>query len=138
MRILYVEDNPTNLSLVQRLARIGNHQVISHPDGESALADFESDKPDLVLMDVQLQGAMNGLEIVKALRERGYRTPIIALTAYAMVGDRERCLEAGCDDYLPKPLSVERLVDLFKRYDSTNGQAPTMPAAAVESNTGDA
>lgn len=116
MRILYVEDNQANLMLVQRLARLGSHVVISHPDGETALTDFEQDKPDLVLIDVQLGGAMNGLDVVKALRTRGHKTPIIALTAYAMVGDRDRCLEAGCDAYLPKPLPVEELVELFQRY----------------------
>ncbi len=116
MRILYVEDNQANLLLVQRLARLGNHEVIGHPDGETVLARFEQDKPDLILMDVQLSGAMTGLEVVKALRARGHKTPIIALTAYAMVGDRERCLEAGCDGYLPKPLPIEELVEMFERY----------------------
>jgi CheY-like chemotaxis protein len=117
MRILYVEDNLANLLLVQRLARIGSHEIISHPDGEAALAHFQQDKPDLVLMDIQLKGALNGLEVVKMLREQGYKTPIIAVTAYAMVGDRERCLQAGCDEYLPKPLPVELLVELFERFD---------------------
>ncbi len=131
MRILYVEDNLANLALVQRLARIGNHEVISHPDGESTLAYFDHDRPDLVLMDVQLKGALNGLEVVRTLRERGHKTPIIALTAYAMVGDRERCLEAGCDDYLPKPLPVEQLVEFFQQYDSKNAGAPPSQAAAT-------
>jgi two-component system cell cycle response regulator DivK len=117
MRILYVEDNLTNLSLVQRLARIGNHHVINHADGETALANFDRDKPDLVLMDVQLKGILNGLDVVKELRARGIKTPIIAVTAYAMLGDRERCLEAGCDAYLAKPLPIEQLVALFERYD---------------------
>lgn len=117
MRILYVEDNLANLALVQRLARIGNHEIISHPDGEAALAHFQQDKPDLILMDIQLKGALNGLDVVKKLREQGHKTPIIAVTAYAMLGDRERCLQAGCDEYLPKPLPVEQLVEFFERFD---------------------
>jgi CheY-like chemotaxis protein len=130
MRILYVEDNQTNLMLVERLARIGSHEVISHSDGEAALANFETDKPDLVLMDVQLGGVLNGLDVVKTLRERGHKLPIIALTAYAMVGDRERCLAAGCDAYLPKPLPVEELVDLFQRFDPKN----TTPASVQDTS----
>jgi CheY-like chemotaxis protein len=132
MRILYVEDNLTNLALVQRLARIGNHEVISHPDGESTLTHFDQDKPDMVLMDVQLGGAMDGLEVVKALRLRGHTIPIIALTAYAMVGDRERCLEAGCDAYLPKPLPVEELVAVFQQY----APKPIMPPTGSSSQSG--
>jgi len=130
MRILYVEDNQANLMLVQRLARLGSHVVISHPDGETALTDFEQDKPDLVLIDVQLGGAMNGLDVVKALRTRGHKTPIIALTAYAMVGDRDRCLEAGCDAYLPKPLPVEELVEMFQRYTLKSAADSTVPETA--------
>jgi CheY-like chemotaxis protein len=134
MRILYVEDNLANLSLVQRLARIGDHEVISHPDGETALANMEQDKPDLILMDVQLKGTLTGLEVVKALRARGNKTPIIALTAYAMVGDRERCLEAGCDDYLPKPLPVEQLVEFFQRYDPKTDVASTLSTQPTPAN----
>jgi CheY-like chemotaxis protein len=133
MRILYVEDNLANLALVQRLARIGNHEIISHPDGETALARFQQDKPDLVLMDIQLKGVLNGLEVVTKLRERGYETPIIALTAYAMVGDRDRCLQAGCNEYLPKPLPIEQLVEFFERFDPKN----TAPDLAQKPPTSD-
>lgn len=118
MRILYVEDNIPNVMLVQRVARIGAHDVISYPEGEQALQRFEDDKPDLVLMDLQLQGNLNGLDVVRILRSKGCATPIIALTAYAMGGDRQRCIEAGCDDYIPKPVSVTELVTIFNRYQS--------------------
>lgn len=116
MRILYVEDNQANVFLVKRVARMGQHEVINYIDGEEVLKKFEAINPDLVLMDIQLAGEMTGLDAVKYLRERGYRTPIIAVTAYAMVGDRERCIEAGCDDYLPKPLPVQRLIEIFEQY----------------------
>ncbi|NWF70166.1 MAG: response regulator [Chloroflexi bacterium] len=129
MRILYVEDNPANLFLVQRIARMGNHEVLNYPNGESALENFERDRPDLVLMDVQLEGSLTGLDVVRKLRGSGYKTPIVAVTAYAMIGDRERCLEAGCDDYLAKPLPVPRLVELIKRYD------PVQPTAAPAAET---
>ncbi|HEX2622161.1 MAG TPA: response regulator, partial [Phototrophicaceae bacterium] len=62
MRILYVEDNPANLFLVKRVARMGGHEVINYIDGEDALANFIKDKPDLVLMDIQLAGELSGLD----------------------------------------------------------------------------
>lgn len=118
MKIMYVEDNPANISLLQRIARMGGHDVINYTDGEVALEHFATDAPDLVLMDLQLAGRRSGLDVVQALRERGFKTPIVAVTAHAMVGDRERCLEAGCDAYLPKPLPVVEVVELVKRYES--------------------
>jgi CheY-like chemotaxis protein len=132
MRILYVEDNPANLFLVQRVARMGNHDVITYSEGQPALDHFKEDKPDLVLMDIQLSGLLNGLDVVKALRAAGYKTPIVAVTAYAMSGDREKCIEAGCDGYLAKPLPVGELVELFKRYEPTPVAKPAeapVPAA---------
>ena len=116
MRILYVEDNATNVILVQRVANMGKHSVITYDNGEEALANFDQDTPDCVLLDVQLRGALTGLDVVAKLRERGLKLPIIALTAYAMKGDRQRCLDAGCDDYIPKPISVTELVSVFKRF----------------------
>ncbi len=116
MRILYVEDNPANVFLVKRVAKMGNHEVISFVDGTEALARFHSVNPDLVLMDIQISGELNGLDVVRRLRAQGVQTPIVAVTAYAMVGDRERCLEAGCDDYMAKPLPIPHLVQLFQQY----------------------
>lgn len=118
MKIMYVEDNPANISLLQRIARMGGHEVINYMDGETALEHFAADTPDLVLMDLQLAGRRSGLDVVQALRERGFKTPIVAVTAHAMVGDRERCLEAGCDAYLSKPLPVAEVVEMVKRYES--------------------
>jgi CheY-like chemotaxis protein len=116
MRIVYVEDNDTNLFLVQRIARMGQHEVIHYRDGKHTLDCYAGDHPDLILIDLQLLGTFDGLDVVRALREMGCRAPIIALTAYAMIGDRERCLEAGCDDYIAKPLPVATLVEVFQRY----------------------
>jgi two-component system cell cycle response regulator DivK len=133
VRILYVEDNPANLFLVKRVARMGSHEVLNYIDGEEALKNFAQDKPDLVLMDIQLAGELSGLEVVKKLREDGHTVPIIAVTAYAMLGDRERCLKAGCDDYLAKPLPVPQLVDLFERY--TPATPPSQPVTAADYQT---
>jgi CheY-like chemotaxis protein len=117
MRILYVEDNPANLFLVKRVAKVGGHEVINYIDGEQALSNIEQDKPDMILMDIQLAGAMSGLDVVQKLRSDGCHLPIIAVTAYAMLGDRDRFLAAGCDDYLAKPLPIPRLVEMLEHYD---------------------
>ncbi|MBN2471886.1 MAG: response regulator [Anaerolineae bacterium] len=118
MHIVYVEDNPANLALVQRVARLGRHEVASFTNGEEALQSLTSSvrRPDLLLVDIQLDGAMSGLDLMARLREEGFDMPIIAVTAYAMLGDKERCLEAGFTGYLPKPLPVMDLIDLFKQH----------------------
>jgi CheY-like chemotaxis protein len=132
MRILYVEDNPANLSLMQRIARMGGHEIISYTEGESALSNFDGDKPDLILLDVQLAGALTGLDVVRALRERGVTKPIVAVTAYAMLGDRERCLEAGFDTYISKPLPVAELVELVQKYEVDSKSAPEAATTPAE------
>ncbi len=119
MKIMYVEDNAANVFLVKRIAKAGGHDVVNYVDGEQALNKFDIDKPDLVLMDIQLSGELSGLDVVQRLRQRGSRVPVIAVTAYAMVGDRERCLAAGCDDYLAKPLPIPRLMEIFDHYAKT-------------------
>lgn len=131
MRILYAEDNPANLMLVQRIARSGGHEIINYANGAEILKNFERDNPDLVLMDVQLEGAMTGLDVVRVLRAAGYITPIYAVTAYAMVGDKEKCLEAGCTGYMAKPLPVLQLVELFNEIDAKlkNNPVENQPSA---------
>ncbi|MBK9746271.1 MAG: response regulator [Chloroflexi bacterium] len=131
MRIMYVEDNPANISLLQRIARMGGHEVINYTDGEVALTRFAADNPDLVLMDLQLEGRIGGLEVVRQLRAGGFKTPIVAVTAYAMVGDRERCIEAGCDGYLSKPLPVAEVVDLVQKYEVIVKSKPAAETVAV-------
>ncbi len=120
MRIIYVEDNPANLALVQRVARLGQHQVENFVSGEDALEKVVEAPPDLLLVDIQLAGLMNGLDLALALRERAVRVPMVAVTAYAMVGDRERCLDAGFQDYMPKPLPVSDLIALFENFSSSS------------------
>ena len=120
MRIVYIEDNPANLFLVKRIAKKDNHQVIHYMEGQKALNQLEHDKPDLILMDIQLAGAISGLDAIKEIRKRGDKTPIIAVTAYAMVGDKERCLEAGCNAYIAKPIPVPTLLKLFEEYQPSN------------------
>ncbi len=132
MRILYVEDNPANISLLQRVARMGGHEVLYYNEGEKALENFEKDNPDLILMDLQLAGKLGGLDVVRKLRSDGVKKPIVAVTAYAMMGDKDRCLEAGCDAYLSKPLPVAELVDMVNMYQERVNAAAAAAAAAAK------
>ncbi len=116
MRIAYVEDNVTNLALIERVARMSQHTVVPYTEGEIALEELAREKFDLILMDVELAGEISGLEVVRKLRQRGLHTPIVAVTAYAMMGDRQKCIDAGCNDYLPKPLPINDVVAVLARY----------------------
>lgn len=134
MKILYVEDNAVNLSLVQRIARMNNHQLVSHSTAEDALSSLKDDDSiDLILLDIQLAGEMDGIGFAKKMRADGRQEPIIAITAYAMMGDRERILEAGCNEYLPKPLPIAEFLTLLAKYDPSlrKEAAPTAEGTVV-------
>ncbi len=137
MRIAYVEDNPTNLALVERVAGMNHHVIVSYQEGEIALEELPKETFDLILMDVELAGDVGGLQVVRKLRADGMKTPIVAVTAYAMMGDRDRCLEAGCTDYLPKPLPINELLALLAHYDEKikKAQATEQSTPAVAATT---
>lgn len=116
LHILYVEDNEPNLRLVERVARMGAHRLTALVDGQAALDLVAQREPDLMIVDVQLRGGLDGLTVVRRLREGGATLPIIAVTAYAMSGDRDRCMAAGCDAYLPKPIPIPELVELIQLF----------------------
>lgn len=110
-KILLVEDNELNRDMLSRRLTRRGYTVVVAEDGEQALALARSDRPDLVLMDMSLPG-IDGWEATRRLRAdpdiAGIR--VIALTAHAMAGDRERALEAGCNDYDTKPVEMDRLL----------------------------
>jgi two-component system sensor histidine kinase/response regulator len=112
-RILLAEDNPVNQRVAMVMLRKLGHQVAVVDDGEQAVARAEAETFDLALMDVQMPH-LDGLEATLRIRARAElagkpRLPIIAMTAHAMKGDRERCLDAGMDDYLSKPIGLTEL-----------------------------
>jgi two-component system sensor histidine kinase/response regulator len=111
-RILIVEDNMVNRKVAHFMLEKKGHQVTGVENGKEALTALDNNKFDLVLMDVQMP-VMDGFEATTAIRKKEERTgshmPIIAMTAHAMKGDRERCLESGMDDYIAKPLNPEEV-----------------------------
>ena len=129
-RVLLVEDNPVNRGVVERvLAKLGAESVVAE-NGREALEILDSGENfDLVLMDCQMP-VMDGYEATRLWRERegplGRHLPIVAMTANAMPGDREKCRQAGMDDYLPKPVSIGELRSLLERW--SKGEAPETAA----------
>jgi two-component system, sensor histidine kinase len=115
LRVLLAEDTPTNQMLVVHTLRKRGHKIEVASDGRAAVQLAESGQFDVILMDLQMPG-MDGFEATAAIRALpGYgRAPIVALTAHTMVGDRERCLAAGMEDYLPKPLDLRRLIEVVE------------------------
>jgi two-component system cell cycle response regulator DivK len=110
-KILYVEDNEDNVyMLVRRLQRQG-FEVVAAADGEQGVAMARSEHPDLILMDLNMP-VLDGWEATRQLKEapETRAIPVIALSAHAMSGDRERALEAGCDDYDTKPIRMDSLM----------------------------
>jgi CheY-like chemotaxis protein len=110
-RILVIEDNPANLDLMVYLIRAFGHIAVSARDGEGGLRAAAQVKPDLILCDLHLP-KMDGYEVVRRLKSDPdcCSIPTVAVTALAMVGDRDRVLRAGFDGYLPKPIDPEALV----------------------------
>jgi two-component system sensor histidine kinase/response regulator len=131
LRVLLAEDNLVNQRLALRLLEKQGHTVTVAPDGQAALDAFDRERFDLVLMDVQMP-VLNGLETTERLRQReqgtGRRVPVLALTAHAMQGDRERCLAAGMDAYVTKPLRFEELLAAIARFVPA---APLQESAAI-------
>ena len=119
LRILLAEDDVTNMTMLTRLLEKMGCEVAQAGNGQEAVRAVEENDVDLVLMDIQMP-VMDGVEATKRIRSNPRigdkaRIPIIAVTAFAMSGDREKFLQAGMDDYLAKPLSVKTLVAAMDR-----------------------
>ncbi|MGO9272780.1 MAG: response regulator [Terriglobia bacterium] len=131
LHVLLAEDNAVNQKLAARLLEKHGHQVTVTANGREALAALDQESFDVVLMDVQMP-EMDGFESTAAIRVReestGRHLPIIAMTAHAMQGDQERCLAAGMDGYIAKPIKARELIDLLERFSVVAADVETVPA----------
>lgn len=116
-KILIVDDNQDSRELVVKILKNRGYQLIEAIDGEDALEKAMAERPDLILMDISIP-KIDGYEVTRRLKSRKEfkYTPIIALTAHAMKGDREKAFEAGCEGYIAKPINIHELPDLIKSY----------------------
>ena len=125
LRVLLAEDAPPNQRLIRMLLEKAGAEVTVVPDGLQAVEATLGGGYDVVLMDMQMP-EMDGYDATATLRERGYAGPVVAMTAHAMSNDRRRCLDAGCTDYMSKPVHRQHLIDMVARY---GRPAPEPPAA---------
>ncbi len=116
-KVLVIEDNETNLYLMHTIVEKLGHQVIEARDGFEGVKLAISKIPDLILMDIQLPG-MDGYMATQKIRENEAtkEIPIIAITSYAMVGDKEKTLAAGCTAYIEKPIEPESFIETLNKY----------------------
>lgn len=116
-KILIIEDNEQNMYLMTYILEKSGYSIIQATDGFSGIKSANLIKPDFILLDIQLPG-MDGYEIAKRLRQNDKLDgiPIVAVTSYAMVGDKERTLEAGCTGYIEKPINPSTFVDEIRTY----------------------
>jgi two-component system, cell cycle response regulator DivK len=122
-KILIVEDSPDNMKLFRTLLTLKGYEVMGLAGGEGLLDAIENESPDLVLMDIQLPGK-DGFALLREIRSSPSGTVrVVALTAHAMTGDRERALQAGFDGYITKPIDVRSFPDLVQR--ALEGERPS-------------
>ena len=115
--ILYIEDNIPNRELVKRVLEVEGYEVLEAANGQIGLTLAMQRPPDLILMDINLP-EMDGYTVTAQLRKMStlVKTPIVALTANVMRGDREKSLNAGCDGYIRKPVDIDKLPDQVATY----------------------
>jgi CheY-like chemotaxis protein len=121
VKILYIEDNLLNMRLVRKILSAAGFEMLEAMDGLSGVAMAAREMPDLILMDVNLPD-IDGLEATVRIKASPVtsRIPVIALTANTMHGDRERCMQLGCDGYIPKPVARNELLSIISNFLADN------------------
>lgn len=117
MKIVVIEDNPQNRKLLKIIVEFMGHDCLTAEDGEAGVLLAKRENPDLILMDIQMPH-MDGVTALHELRKNAITKdiPVIALTSYAMRGDRERFLQEGFDEYVEKPIDKDLLVEMIRKY----------------------
>jgi hypothetical protein len=117
MHIAYVEDNPANVALVERISRMSNDNLTIYTEPNTALEEIQPGHFDLILVDVNLGDTnLNGLQLTRHLRDRGVEEPIVIITAYDAMGYPDDFQSADFDEYVLKPVSVRGMIDLINAY----------------------
>ena len=129
MNLLLVEDDPTMRASLERTLSRRGMRIATCPDGAQALGRWREERPDVVLLDLSLPG-MDGLDVLEKARREGLRTPVLVVTARGTVGDRILGLNAGADDYLPKPFDLDELEARVRALARRPPGATTAPAPA--------
>ncbi|GAA5505859.1 response regulator [Novipirellula caenicola] len=112
-RILIVDDNDDNRDVLKRRLERRGFDIVTAGGGKEGIEHAQADSPDVILMDMNMP-ELDGWEATKQIREQGITVPVIALTAHAMAGDRERAIEAGCTEYHTKPVEMDKLLALIE------------------------
>jgi len=116
LKVLVVEDDEASYQLINASLKLLDINLLRAKNGQEALQIYDQNIDlKLVLLDIQLPG-MDGYEVLIELKKRKPDLPIVAQTAYSMIDDREKCIEAGCNEYLSKPLNLQKLRDMVKKY----------------------
>ena len=127
VKILIVDDHPEIRELIRITFARDNYQIYSAANGQQALDIAQAEHPHVILLDIMMPG-MDGYELTRRIRaQRKFKTlPILALTAKAMKGDRERCIEAGMDDYIAKPIQPKSFFEVMKAFLPESSSDPNM------------
>jgi two-component system, cell cycle response regulator len=131
-RILVIEDNPINLELMTYLLRAWGHEPVATADGEAGIEQARRERPDLIVCDIQLPG-IDGYEVAQRLKAKPSLdgVPLIAVTAYAMMGDRDRALQAGFDGHFSKPIDPATFMVALSRFLPSASETPPAPPPAA-------
>ena len=118
MHILYVEDNLINLALMERVTNTRGYEITSCTTAEDAVDVLEKLPVDIIITDIRLAGTMDGISFTHLLRKNGIECPILVTTAYEAMYSRADAIEAGCDEFLTKPLSVRKILSVLAHYEN--------------------
>lgn len=129
MQILYVEDHPNNVLLIQRIVKAEGHSFLHAVDGESGRAILQSSQPDLIFVDLRLPGQINGYDLIRYIKStpRLQSIPVVVLTAYGRGDAEQKAEEAGCDAFLHKPADIREVRTVIRRYLGEPALATILP-----------
>lgn len=128
MQVLYIEDHPNNVLLIQRIVKAEGHTFLHAADGESGLIALQTNQPDLIFVDLRLPGQINGYDLIRYIKLKSglQNIPVVVLTAYGHGDAERRAEEAGCDAFLHKPADIREVRAVIRRYLGTPNLAPVL------------